>query len=155
MKSKIGLDFHGVISAQPKNFAIFCHEIRQKGIEVYIISGGPKDDVKRYLDNHNIEYDHIWAIIDYYTNLGLSTFYEDGTFQVPTDIWDKAKAAYCAEQKIEFHIDDSNIYGKYFVTPYCRYDIKNGYCTLDNLKIDFTKPIQAAAAIAELLLPKD
>lgn len=152
MKNKIGIDFHGVITALPQNFAVFCHEIRQKNIEVYIISGGPREDVRKYLEAHNIEYDHIWAIIDYCTDIGASTFYDDGTFQVPTEIWDKAKAAYCAKEQIKFHIDDSSIYGKYFVTPYCKYHIKSGICSLDeNLKIDFTKPVEAAEFIADYL----
>lgn len=152
MKNKIGIDFHGVITALPQNFAVFCHEIRQKNIEVYIISGGPKKDVQKYLKSYGIEYDHIWAIIDYCTNIGVSTFYDDGTFQVPTEIWDKAKASYCAEQNIKFHIDDSNIYGKYFVTPYCKYHIESGICSVDEkLKIDFTKPAKAAEIIADFL----
>jgi hypothetical protein len=152
MKQKIGIDFHGVITALPQNFSIFCHEIRKRDIEVYIISGGPKEDIQRYLDSYSIEYDHIWAIIDYCTDIGVSTFYDDGTFQVPTDIWDKAKAEYCAQQQIKFHIDDSSIYGKYFVTPYCKYQLESGVCSLnDKLKVDFNTPSEAAKIIASFL----
>ena len=45
MTGKIGIDFHGVISAAPGLFAKFCHEIRKRGVKVYVISGGPKKDV--------------------------------------------------------------------------------------------------------------
>ena len=42
MCTKIGIDFHGVIDAEPELFAAFCREIRKYGIKVYIISGGPE-----------------------------------------------------------------------------------------------------------------
>ncbi|MBR1372886.1 hypothetical protein IJ556_00355 [bacterium] len=150
-QAKIGIDFHGVISAAPQQFAIFCQEIRRRGIAVYIISGGPKPDIMRYLETHHIEYDVIWAILDYCEAQGTVHFYEDGSFQVPTAIWDKAKACYCAEQNILFHIDDSPIYGKYFTTPYCEYDICQNRCIALDKEIDFSQPYQAAADIAALI----
>ena len=153
MNKKIGLDFHGVISAEPKLFAEFCKEIRKYGIQVYIISGGPKKDIIEYLQTYQIEYDNVWAILDVCEQEGTVAFYDDGSFQVPTDIWDKAKAEYCAAEGIDFHVDDSNIYGKYFVTPYCKYDICDGSCKLDGgFKVDFSQPKRAAQIIAEFLL---
>ena len=152
MIDKIGLDFHGVISAAPENFAVFCHEIRKRGIKVYVISGGPSDDIKKYLQTHDIEYDVLWAILDTCEAQGSVHFYDDGSFQVPTDIWNKAKAKYCAEQGILFHVDDSQIYGRYFVTPYCQYNIKSGCCSVgENLVVDFNCPREAAAIISGLL----
>ena len=152
MTYKIGLDFHGVISAEPHCFAIFCHEIRKLGVEVYIISGGPKADIVKYLDKCGIEYDHVWAILDTCAAQGTVAFFEDGSFKVPTDIWDKAKALYCAKEGIDFHIDDSQIYGQYFVTPYCRYQIGEGCCQLDGkMTVDFHKPVEAAQRVAHFL----
>ena len=152
MQKKIGLDFHGVISAEPKLFAEFCSEIRKYGILVYIISGGPRKDIIKYLDAYHIEYDHVWAILDVCEQTGTVAFYDDGSFQVPTDIWDKAKAEYCAQEGIDFHIDDSNIYGRYFVTPYCQYDICHGSCELNGgLKVDFSQPKLAARVVADFL----
>jgi len=150
--NKIGLDFHGVISAMPREFAVFCKSIRRKGIKVYVISGGPKKDIEQYLQKYGIEYDYVWAILDVCTMEGNVSFYEDGSFQVPTDIWNKAKAEYCACENIDFHVDDSNIYGKYFVTPYCKYDICNGSCSLsDGLRVDFNHPEEAAEIVADFL----
>ena len=152
MHKKIGLDFHGVISAEPKIFSAFCREIRKAGIEVYIISGGPKKDIVKYLKAYGIEYDHVWAILDICEINGTVAFYDDGSFQVPTEIWDKAKAEYCAKEGIDFHVDDSSIYGRYFVTPYCKYDICQGSCELKSgLKVDFSQPKQAAKIVAEFL----
>jgi len=152
MVLKIGLDFHGVISAQPDKFAIFCKKIRQLGVAVYVISGGPKSDIIKYLDRYGIEYDQVWAILDDCEKNGTVSFYDDGSFQVPTEIWDKAKAEYCAKEGIDFHVDDSAIYGRYFVTPYCHYDIKQGCCRLNNrVEINFNSPKAAAVKIAEFL----
>jgi len=152
MVAKIGLDFHGVISAMPDKFAVFCHQIRQKGISVYIISGGPRADIQKYLHQKGIEYDVIWAILDECEVRGTAKFYDDGSFQVPTEIWNKAKAEYCISEGIKFHVDDSCIYGKYFETPYCQYDICNGQCVLgDKLTVDFNQPYEAAMIIADYL----
>lgn len=153
MTAKIGIDFHGVISAEPQKFATFCQAIRKLGIKVYIISGGPKEDILNYLNQNHIEYDEIWAILDYYQELNIAKCYDDGSFQVPTDLWDKAKARYCTENNIAFHIDDSPVYGAYFTTPYCKYDIKKGCCCLDGgSPINLNRPLEAAQNIASLIL---
>lgn len=152
MAFKIGIDFHGVICARPELFAIFCSAIRKQGIAVYIISGGPKKDIIPYLEEQGIAYDKVWTIVDFYEQKGLAAFYEDGSFEIPTELWDRAKAEYCQKENIAFHIDDSGIYGQYFVTPYCKYDICSGVCELKNgAKVDFSRPEAAAAQIAELL----
>lgn len=152
MSTKIGIDFHGVISSQPEIFAVFTQEIRKLGIEVFVISGGPYKEIIRYLHQYRIEYDHIWAILDDCDAKGQVAFFDDGSFQVPTEIWNRAKAEYCAKENIEFHIDDSNVYGRYFVTPYCKYNLENGVCELnEKLKVDFNNPKEAADLIANFL----
>lgn len=151
MVDKIGIDFHGVISAAPEIFAKFCHEIRKRGIAVYVISGGPKNEIIRFLEKHLIEYDEVWAILDFYEKQGKVEFFDDGSFKVDTKLWDEAKAKYCAEQNILFHIDDSSIYGRYFVTPYCKYDIHHGACELNDFKIDFTNAEKAAQEVARFI----
>jgi len=37
------------------------------------------------------------------------------------DIWNATKGQYCFEQKIGLHVDDSEVYGHYFKTPYLTY----------------------------------
>ena len=153
MAYKIGIDFHGVISAYPREFAAFCREIKLRGVQVHIISGGEKEDVASFLARYNVEYDEIWTILDYCAEQGIQVMYDADGFHVPTDVWDKAKAFYCARERINFHIDDSCIYGQYFVTPYCQYNICNGHCSLDGgLEVDFTKPSQAADVIADYIM---
>ena len=54
-------------------------------------------------------------------------------------MWNTAKAKYCAENGIDFHIDDSKAYAKWFITPYCLYKGKEQECYVkDNQKIDFS-----------------
>lgn len=152
MEHKIGIDFHGVIGAQPKLFEVFCREIRRQGVEVYVISGGPMSVVERYLKQNHIEYDKVWAIYDYYEAAGKVAKFDDGSFEVPTELWNRAKAEYCHREGITFHIDDSEIYGKYFVTSYCLYDMEKDVCALQNgIEIDFKNPIDAAHKVAQII----
>lgn len=82
MTGKIGIDFHGVISAAPGLFAKFCHEIRKRGVKVYVISGGPKKDVVKYLDENRIEYDTVWAILDFYEQQGKAELFPTGALRL-------------------------------------------------------------------------
>lgn len=152
MNAKIGIDFHGVIDAEPKLFADFCREIRKLGISVHVISGGPKQDVIRRLNELGVEYDDVWAMYDYYEAEGILERLENGSFHVPTELWDKAKAQYCAREGIHFHIDDSPVYGKYFAAAYCRYDMESDVCSLDNgVEIDFKRTDEAVRQVVALL----
>ncbi len=152
MADKIGIDFHGVISAAPELFASFCHEIRLRGVEVYVITGGPRKDIERYLQKYRIEYDEVWAILDFYEQQGKVEFFDDGSFKVDTLLWNRAKAEYCVAENIRFHIDDSNVYGRYFVTPYCKYDIGSGVCEWDGLTVDFRDAERAAKEVADFII---
>ena len=152
MTYKIGIDFHGVISSEPEMFKIFCKEIRRCGVKVFIISGGPEKEIVKYLHQHHVEYDNVWAILDYYDEKGHVSYFDDGSFQVPTEMWNRAKAEYCAKEDIEFHIDDSSVYGKYFITPYCKYDLNNGVCELGcGMQVDFKNPKEAADLVAKYI----
>ena len=79
MTGKIGIDFHGVISAAPGLFAKFCHEIRKRGVKVYVISGGPKKDVVKYLDENRIEYDTVWTFM---SNRAKRSFFPTGALRL-------------------------------------------------------------------------
>ena len=101
-----------------------------------------------FLDAHNIAYSHIWSMADYFDNKRQLTRLNDGTFQVDDKAWNKAKAEYCLENKIDFHIDDSAVYGKYFATPFCLYDAKNHTCANNQLIVDFRQsPVLALNSI--------
>jgi hypothetical protein len=56
--------------------------------------------------------------------LGLGDLRVDDNFWVDDEPWNKTKAELCREHGIDFHIDDSPHYGKYFSTPYMQVNIK-------------------------------
>ena len=142
-KIKIGIDFHGVINKNPTYFAELCSLAISKGYEVHIITGGPKDSVIEKLKTWNVEYNYIFAIVDYYTSRGEGVFLENGKFKIDDDLWDIAKSYYCREQGIDIHIDDDLRYFKWFSTPYCYYKNDDKICvTNDGVVIDFSHSAQ-------------
>lgn len=138
---KIGVDYHGVISANPDFFQKFNALAIKQNIEVTIISGGDEKDVRLFLLDHDIQYSHIFSLLDYFKKQNMVTFYEDGSFFVSNDVWNKAKARYCFENNIDVHIDDSMLYGAYFQTPFCLYSNVLQSCALikKNIPIKFNQ----------------
>ena len=143
-KLKIGIDYHGVINKNPSFFKDFNRLILEKGHEIVVVSGARAEDVQKYLNQQQIPYTSVWSLVDYFTNKQLITFYEDGTFFVPNEIWDRAKAKYCMEKKIDVLIDDSVVYGIYFQTPFCLYAPNIQKCTFikKNISTDFNQPAE-------------
>ncbi len=136
---RIGIDYHGVITSNPQFFKEFTQAALKENVEIYILSGGFTRDIKPYLDMYSIVYSHIWSMADYFENKRQLIRLSNGTFQVDDELWNKAKAEYCLEHKIDFHIDDSAVYGKHFATPFCLYDAKTHTCANNETVIDFTK----------------
>ncbi len=137
-KIKIGIDYHGVITANPEFFKKFNHYAINNNCLIYIISGGHKEDIRKFLLSNGIAYSTIWSTVDYYDELNQVKYFADGSFKIDDNLWDKAKAWYCAKNKIDIHIDDSVIYGKYFTTPFCLYNILEKKCLINDKYIDFT-----------------
>lgn len=119
---KVSIDFHGVITENPEFFGKLARLWRQKGIEIHVVSGGPREYIEKYLQTHEFPYDVLWCIFDYFNVREKIKVAADGSFHVDDLLWDAAKGQYCARQKIGLHIDDSKVYGKYFTTPYVRFD---------------------------------
>lgn len=138
---KIGIDYHGVINRDPKFFAAFTKEAVKKRVEIFVVSGGARKDVEAYLKEHDISYNGIFSLLDYFSERNMVTFYEDGSFFVENEIWNRAKAKFCFDNKIDVHIDDSMLYGAYFQTPFCLYSPQGQNCTMikKNISIDFSK----------------
>ncbi len=142
---KIGIDYHGVITANPEFFKDFNTLALARGIQIYILSGGFEKDITDFLRQHQIPYSHIWSLADYFDKNKQLTYLPDGSFKVDDKLWNAAKAEYCEQHGINFHIDDSVLYGEHFTTPFCLYDVKNKTCCLRNdnsVCVDFDKPAQ-------------
>jgi hypothetical protein len=139
---KIGIDYHGVITANPRFFKEFNALAIAQGIEIYVLSGGFEIDITDFLRQEQIPYTYIWSLADYFDKNKQLTYLPDGSFKVDDRLWNKAKADFCKQNGINFHIDDSVLYGEHFTTPFCLYDVKNKSCCLRDNKhccIDFDK----------------
>ncbi len=129
-KIRIGIDFHGVFNTKPEYFSRFCHDAMARGWEIHIISGGPEDKIKKYLKQYNASYNKIFTILEEAQKLGIVKFFDDKTFHIDDDFWNKAKAIYCEINNIDLHIDDSQEYGKYFSTGFCLYNQQKNICKI-------------------------
>ena len=129
-KLKVGLDYHGVINDNPLYFKKFCAELLERGHEVHILSGGPKEKIVWQLQKEGIQYSYVFTIFDYYNAQGLVCQLPDGDWHVDEELWNKTKAEYCRVNEIDIQIDDSLIYGRYFTTPYCLYSHQDKQCLL-------------------------
>ncbi|MBE6450473.1 MAG: hypothetical protein E7016_00735 [Alphaproteobacteria bacterium] len=138
-KFKIGIDYHGVITANPDFFKKFNRYALDNNCLIYVISGGHTKDIEKYLTEKQISYSAIWSTLDYYDKLQEVRYNQDGTFKVDDILWDSAKALYCAQNDINVHIDDSVVYGKYFTTPFCLYNILEKKCLINDKYISFNQ----------------
>lgn len=124
---KVSLDFHGVVNSNPAFFSDFLGFLQTQNIEVYIISGGPRKFIVRYLDMHNIPYDKVWCIFDHFNERDQVEVAPDGAFRIDDKLWNSAKGKFCKQENIDLHIDDSIVYGRHFTTPYVRFDTKGQF----------------------------
>lgn len=120
---RLGLDFHGVIDANPKVFSNLSFLLKSAGHEVHIITGRRiVRDFEDKLENLDIHYTHLFSISDYHFKYKTAmTGYYDDNPKIDPETWNRTKAKYCDWHKIHLHIDDSDVYGNYFKTPYLTY----------------------------------
>ena len=115
---KFGFDFHGVIDQDPAGYAELFRELMFKDCEVHIITGAMRWDITPFLRKWGIKYNYIYSITDDLMDKGKTTGVKGKSFIFPDKDWNEAKAKYCKENNIMLMLDDSDIYGKFFETPY-------------------------------------
>ena len=79
-KYKIGIDFHGVITASPAFFRDFTALAFDRDYDVFVISGGPYLVVKNFLDSWKIRYNNIFSLIDHFASRGQVKYFPNGNF---------------------------------------------------------------------------
>jgi len=113
MKLKVGFDFHGVLDTHDK-LAQLTHILFNNGHEVYVLTGARNNpDLAKRLDSLGVYYSYVFSIPDYLEQQG----HQPSTTErqpYPTELWDHAKAEYAQRVGLDFVIDDSNSYGRYF-----------------------------------------
>lgn len=116
---KIGLDLHGVIDAHPEKFVALAKAIIWGGGQVIICTGSRNDEklINQLLNYNNGGkwWTNIFSITDYLIESGVPhTPSSDGGVKVDNEAWDRVKGDWAKRENIDFHIDDSPEYGKYF-----------------------------------------
>ena len=56
--------------------------------------------IVKLVNQYQIPYTKLWCIFDYYEQRHQVEFYDDGSFHVDDELWNKAKAEYCKEQNL-------------------------------------------------------
>lgn len=125
-KFKFGLDIHGIANTDPEFFSEYSKMIVDRGHELHIITGrSEKKGAKKELKDYNISYTHFFSIVDYHEKKGTDIRYdENGGPWIDNEAWNRTKGEYCEREKIDFHLDDSDVYGKYFNTSFAQAIIK-------------------------------
>jgi len=123
---KIGLDIHGVCDANPEFFVELSKLFVNSGHEVIIITGRMKSHgAIEEIEEIGISYTKFYSIVDYHIEMGTEVIYDEkGNPWIDDDLWNRTKAEICEKENIDFHIDDSPIYGQYFKTSYAQIIIK-------------------------------
>jgi len=119
---KIGIDIHDTINRFPKFFSILIKILRRIKVEIHITTGVEKKYAIKELERLGIEYDYLFSITEYHKEIGTPIFWDEYEHPWISDyLWDKSKGDYCKSNKINIHIDNSSVYGKYFETPYIKF----------------------------------
>jgi hypothetical protein len=119
---KIGLDLHGVIDADPDFFSELSTALVLAGWEVHIITGPTKTKAIKELVKFKIKFTHFFSIEDYHSEKGTSMSYDDkGNPWMDKIEWERTKGEYCSKMGIALHIDDSEMYRKYFKSGFAQF----------------------------------
>lgn len=119
---KIGIDIHGVCNKAPKFFSELSRLFVEAGHDIIVITGRMESHgAIEELNELGISYTKFFSIIDYHIKKGSNvTFDENGNPWICDELWNSTKSEICEIENIDFHIDDSSIYGQYFKTPYAQ-----------------------------------
>jgi ADP-ribose pyrophosphatase YjhB (NUDIX family) len=125
---KIGIDVHGVVDTAPHFFSELSRLLVENGHEVHILTGAEQTDELEYELKHvmKLTWTHFFSTTTFHKNSGTEITYIDGNPYMDNKIWNRAKSTYCRENGIQLHIDDSDVYGKYFKTPYAQFEFPLG-----------------------------
>ena len=125
-KIKFGVDYHGVYEKYYNIFNVFNRLLIDNKHEVHLITGEPiEDNIKfktklKKMGNGIIHFTHMFSITDYLIDNDFPYVQTHNGIKFINEDWDSAKARYCLDNNITLMVDDSEIYGTYFKTPYIR-----------------------------------
>lgn len=131
--NKLSLDLHGVINDLPDVFKSITKSLIKDGWEVHILTGSTTKKAESELVELGLElgvhFTHVMGVPDYCLSQGFEVIGKNEKYGNPefkAEDWFKAKSVYCAEHKIDLHMDDQLDYGKTFKnTAFARLYTKN------------------------------
>lgn len=128
-KFNIGLDIHGVITSKTAFFREMAKLFVDGGHRVHIITGAHREFTSKELEymgfEEGIHFTDFFSICDWHKEIGTEITYDkDGNPFLDDELWNLTKSTYCQENNIEFHIDDTPVYGESFTTPFSLFDGK-------------------------------
>lgn len=116
---KIGFDIHGVIDSNPNLFSRIIKEFQEIGYEIHILTGSlPSKELRSEIDNYGIYNYQLFSILGHHREKGTKMWEDEKGFWIDDDTWNRTKSNYAKRVGLDFHIDDTKIYGDYFDSPY-------------------------------------
>lgn len=121
----ISLDLHGVIDADPKGFEEYVKELKEKGHNVFILTGSSYTDAISELAELKFNLNYVTEIIsitDYLLDKKVSWEYDQHNRpSFHESVWWACKGVVARERNIDLHTDDCIKFEKYFTTPFILY----------------------------------
>lgn len=124
---KLGIDIHGVLNTHTEIIKEIMSGFINNNMhnEVHIITGIPygvriQEKFNEWGIIRDMHYTHFFSIDTYLLESGEPFEIINNGRYFSEESWNEAKAIYCRENKIDLMIDDSDIYGKFFTTPYAQ-----------------------------------
>lgn len=122
---KIAFDIHGVIDTAPEFFSLISKLLVENKNEVHILTGREEVGAIRELEKFGIYYTHFFSISDHHKSIGTEMWEDEkGRPWLDDDLWNATKGEYCEKHKIDFCLDDTEVYGEFFKTPFALINIK-------------------------------
>jgi hypothetical protein len=120
---KFGFDVHGVVDTHHEVYAAMTSALVDAGHEVHIVTGNQETpELVAELTGKGIRWTHWFSIVQYHLDRGdIEVRFEGGQPWMDKEIWNRTKAEYCEGIGLSLMIDDSPVYGSYFLgqTIYC------------------------------------
>ena len=120
---KFGFDVHGVLDTHPGIYAAITAALVAAEHEVHVVTGHQETpELVDKLSSFGIRWTHWFSIVQYHLDLGeVEVIFEGKQPWMDKEVWNHTKAEYCERVRLDLLIDDSPIYGSYFMgkTVYC------------------------------------
>lgn len=119
MKSRVGLDLHGVVDDNPYYWRGWAAAHIWAGIKIYIISGPSKEEIAADLDKagfaKGIHYNEILSVVDYLKEKKVNMWLDyKNTWWAGDEDWWTAKGELCEKHEIDEMWDDQARYKEGF-----------------------------------------